>query len=158
MQTKSIYKEVIGKMFNRRNNGQSILEYAVLLGVVVAAVLIMQVFVKRGFQGNLKESADKMGEQFSAGGTTVLNKRAMEKDQVIVDATATDATVKSFLPSGIDAGDAVDTLAQDTYSVNQRTGGDMKMTTKSSTDSAKQEITRWSDYSEESADDLSAEY
>ncbi|MBI4982884.1 MAG: hypothetical protein HZC15_07140 [Candidatus Omnitrophica bacterium] len=145
-------------MFNRRNSGQSILEYAVLLGVVVAAVLIMQVFVKRGFQGNLKESADKMGEQFSAGGTTVLNKRVMAVDQTIVDATATDATVASFLPSGITPAEAVNTLQQDTYSVNQRTGGDMTMTTKSSTDSAKQEKTRWGDYADESAADLSGEY
>ncbi|MBI4707612.1 MAG: hypothetical protein HY761_06775 [Candidatus Omnitrophica bacterium] len=143
-------------MFNKRNRGQSILEYAVLLGVVVAAVLIMQVFVKRGFQGNLKESADKMGEQFSAGGTTVLNKRTMNSPQEIVDASATTGAIGDFLPEGIDA--SVNTLEKDTYSVNQRTGGEMTMATKSSTDSANQEKTRWSEYTAENAEDLSGEY
>lgn len=50
-------------------NGQSTLEYAVLIGVIVAGLVGMQVYIKRGFQGKLKESADSMGSQFSPGET-----------------------------------------------------------------------------------------
>lgn len=49
---------------------QSTLEYAVLIGVLVAALIAMQSYIKRGYQGKLKESADSMGQQFSPGHTT----------------------------------------------------------------------------------------
>ena len=49
---------------------QSTLEYAILIGVIVAGLIGMQVYLKRGWQGKLKESADSMGQQFSPGQTT----------------------------------------------------------------------------------------
>lgn len=49
---------------------QSTLEYAVLIGVLVAALVAMQTYLKRGYQGKLREGADQMGEQFSPGHTT----------------------------------------------------------------------------------------
>lgn len=52
------------------NKAQTTLEYAILIGVVVAGLIAMQVYLKRGFQGKLKESADSMGQQFSPGYTT----------------------------------------------------------------------------------------
>jgi len=59
-------------MFRRlsKERAQSTLEYAVLIGVIVAGLIAMQVYLKRGFQGKLKEGADSMGEQFSPGYTT----------------------------------------------------------------------------------------
>ncbi len=59
-------------MFRRlsRNRAQTTLEYAILIGVIVAGLIAMQVYLKRGFQGKLKESADSMGQQFSPGYTT----------------------------------------------------------------------------------------
>ena len=59
-------------MFNKfkRNKAQTTLEYAILIGVVVAGLIAMQVYLKRGYQGKLKESADSMGQQFSPGYTT----------------------------------------------------------------------------------------
>ena len=50
-------------MANRK--GQSTVEYAVLAAVVIGALVAMQVYVKRGAMGRLKESADQMGEQFN---------------------------------------------------------------------------------------------
>ena len=52
------------------NRAQTTLEYAILIGVVVAGLIAMQVYLKRGFQGKLKENADTMGTQFSPGYTT----------------------------------------------------------------------------------------
>ncbi len=49
-------------MFNRK--AQSTLEYALIIGVVVAGLLLMQHYVRRGFAGKLKSSSDDLGEQF----------------------------------------------------------------------------------------------
>jgi uncharacterized protein (UPF0333 family) len=57
-------------MFCARTRGQSTLEYVILIGFVVAAIIAMGVYMKRGVQGKLKESADQVGEQYSAGNTT----------------------------------------------------------------------------------------
>jgi cytoskeletal protein RodZ len=54
----------------RIRKGQSILEYAVLICVVLAALLVMQVYIKRTYQGRLKTDADSVGEQYSPGHTT----------------------------------------------------------------------------------------
>ncbi len=50
--------------------GQSTLEYAVLIAVVAAAAIGMQIYVKRGLQGRLRQSADQVGEQFTPVGYT----------------------------------------------------------------------------------------
>jgi len=128
----------------RRRSGQSVLEYTLLIAIVVAALLIMQVFVKRGFQGNLKESADKMGDQFSGGGTATEQKRTLTGDQVIRDEVATTGTINAFPTAGVSA--AVGTIDKGALSLNQRTGGQVASDTKSATDAATQEKTRWSEY------------
>ena len=58
-------------MFARlsKKRAQTTLEYAILIGVIVAGLIAMQVYLKRGFQGKLKEGADTMGQQFSPGHT-----------------------------------------------------------------------------------------
>ena len=48
-----------------KKKAQSTLEYAILIGVLVAALIAMQVYLKRGYQGKLREGADQMCEQFS---------------------------------------------------------------------------------------------
>ncbi|MHB8154815.1 MAG: hypothetical protein ACYDFR_02035 [Candidatus Omnitrophota bacterium] len=66
-------------MFNKfnRNKAQTTLEYAILIGVV---------YLKRGYQGKLKESADSMGQQFSPGYTTnqyTLTNSSTSKEEVL---------------------------------------------------------------------------
>jgi uncharacterized protein (UPF0333 family) len=58
----------VKKMFKRK--GQSTLEYAIIIAVVVGALLAMQHYVKRGYQGRLKSASDEMGEQFDPGAYT----------------------------------------------------------------------------------------
>jgi len=55
-------------MFSKR--AQSILEYSVLIAIIVAALIAMQVYIKRGIQGRLRSATDDIGEQFSPGYTT----------------------------------------------------------------------------------------
>jgi len=52
---------------SKKNKAQSTLEYAVLIAVVVGALVAIQVYFKRGVQGKLRDSADQIGEQYSAG-------------------------------------------------------------------------------------------
>lgn len=54
--------------FNIR--GQSTLEYAIIIAVVVGALLAMQIYMKRGLEGKLKDSSDNIGAQYSAGNVT----------------------------------------------------------------------------------------
>lgn len=54
----------------RKRKGQSTLEYAVIIAVVVAALIAMQAYFKRGVQGKIKQASDDIGEQFSPGRTT----------------------------------------------------------------------------------------
>jgi len=49
-------------MLNRK--GQSTLEYAIIVAVVIGGLLVMQHYIKRGYQGKLKSASDDMGEQF----------------------------------------------------------------------------------------------
>ena len=138
----------------RRNTGQSILEYAILLGVVIAALLIMQMFVKRSYQGGLKDSADKIGDQFSAGGTTIKQERVMTSDQNILEGVATTGKINTYKVGIADT--AADAVADGVYSYNQRTGGKSTMTTQQKTDAAMQEKTRASEFQTETVADFTS--
>ena len=50
--------------------GQSTVEYAVLIVVVIAALLAMSIFMKRGVMGKARESTDQIGDQFAPLTTT----------------------------------------------------------------------------------------
>ena len=59
------------KLFAKRK-GQSTLEYAILVVIIIGALLTIQTYVKRGVQGRLKSSSDDIGDQFSPGNTNAL--------------------------------------------------------------------------------------
>lgn len=44
---------------------QSLLEYVILILIIIAAILTMQNYVKRGLQGRFKSAADDIGDQYS---------------------------------------------------------------------------------------------
>ncbi len=47
-----------------KNRGQSVLEVAVLTVIVVAALIAVQIYIKRSFQGRYRDLADSVGEQY----------------------------------------------------------------------------------------------
>lgn len=55
--------------FFKNKRAQSTLEYAVLIIIVIGALLTIQVYIKRGVQGRLKQATDDIGTQFSPGNT-----------------------------------------------------------------------------------------
>ena len=54
--------------------GQSTLEYAILIIIIVGALLTVQNYIKRGIQGRLKSATDDIGEQFSPGNMNALKR------------------------------------------------------------------------------------
>jgi hypothetical protein len=56
----------------KRQKGQSTLEYAILIIIIIGALLSIQVYIKRGVQGRLKSATDDIGTQFSPGNTNVV--------------------------------------------------------------------------------------
>ena len=54
-------------MFKKIRNlkGQSTLEYAILIIIIIAALITLQAYIKRGVQGRLQSSTDTVGDQFS---------------------------------------------------------------------------------------------
>ncbi len=55
----------------KMSRGQSTLEYALIIAVVVGALLAMQIYMKRGMEGRMRKAADDIGKQFEADKTYV---------------------------------------------------------------------------------------
>lgn len=53
----------------KRNMAQSTLEYAVIVTVVIVSLLALQIYIKRAAEGKLRESSDRLGQQFEIGNT-----------------------------------------------------------------------------------------
>jgi Flp pilus assembly pilin Flp len=83
-------------MYLRR--GQSMVEYAVLLCIILAALLIMSVYIKRAYQGRLKQEADKLGPQYSPRHTHMLMETTRDLYSVSFTGGQTDDT---GLPVGL---------------------------------------------------------
>jgi uncharacterized protein (UPF0333 family) len=53
----------------KNNKGQTTLEYIILIVIIIAALLTIQGYLKRGIQGRLRSSADDIGEQYESTAT-----------------------------------------------------------------------------------------
>ena len=53
-----------------KRQGQTTAEYAVVIGVAIAAVVAMQVYVRRGLQAKMKGTADYFSTQGANGAAT----------------------------------------------------------------------------------------
>jgi uncharacterized protein (UPF0333 family) len=52
-----------------QRRGQSLLEYSILLVIIIAAFIVMQIYIKRGFQGRWKTTIDELGDQYDPNTT-----------------------------------------------------------------------------------------
>ncbi len=59
---------------NKTKKGQSTLEYAILIIIIIGSLLAIQVYIKRSVTGRLKSAADDIGDQYSVGNTNVVHK------------------------------------------------------------------------------------
>ena len=97
-----------------RKKGQTSIEYAVVLIIVIGVFLSMQSYVKRAFQGRWKAAVDDLGDQYDANAFTshmhyTLNTESTSTLSVVFDPQA-----------GVNG---YSTYRNDTsFSVEQRTG------------------------------------
>lgn len=49
----------------RKRKGQSVLEYIILVVIIIAALLTLQIYMKRGLQGRLASATDDIGDQYT---------------------------------------------------------------------------------------------
>jgi len=94
---------------NFRKRGQSTLEYAVVIAVVVGALIASQTYFKRGVQGKFKQASDDIGEQFSPGASTY--------DYTTKSTTKSTDKVEPIAASG--EGEATDSVSKNTTSIEQ---------------------------------------
>jgi hypothetical protein len=81
-------------MLRNLRKGQSTAEYAIVIGLVIAAAVAMQVYVKRGIQGKIRDAVDyadndddiSTGRQFEPDYQTTQNmvstRESQEKESI----------------------------------------------------------------------------
>lgn len=72
--------------------GQSTVEYLVLIGIAVAVLIIMGVYMQRGYQGHVRGLGDQVGSQYSPS-TAVLNNQEVKTIDSIVTSKSDTTTV-----------------------------------------------------------------
>lgn len=70
----------------KNKRGQSILEYVIIIVVVVGALIAINIYMKRGVEGKLRESTDQIGEQFDIADsqTDITRTRSGTSTQTVV--------------------------------------------------------------------------
>ncbi|MFH1397223.1 MAG: hypothetical protein ABIH27_01560 [Candidatus Omnitrophota bacterium] len=76
----------------RQRRGQSTLEYALVIAAVIAALIAINSYMKKGVEGRLKSSTDQIGKQFEANGTF--------SDSWSVNSTGTTTTTETRVAGG----------------------------------------------------------
>lgn len=87
-------------MFMGRKKGQSVLEYGILLALILAALLIMQFYVKRAYQGRLKAESDQIGEDHYAPRHTTISSRVVTNSNT-TSYTGVDTISGHSVPAGV---------------------------------------------------------
>lgn len=96
----------------RNPRGQTTMEYALLAAVLVAALIGMQMYLKRSMGGRLRSAADSLGEQYAPRHTTsnltttvsstTTTTSTLRKDQAVdgaqVDVMVTTTTIDAANP------------------------------------------------------------
>ncbi len=78
------------------NKGQSTIEYAIIIGLVVAGLTAMQVYIKRGIQATIRVAADELGNQEDAETNPQQGTPADSTDSEINTQTTGTKRVKLF--------------------------------------------------------------
>ncbi len=92
----------------RKKKGQSTLEYAILIIIILGALLSIQSYIKRGLQGRLQQATDDIGEQFSVGNqnysktvTTSSNTSEIGKQSGTVTSLLSDEVTTTNISSNV---------------------------------------------------------
>ncbi len=75
------------------------LEYAVIIAVITAGLIVMHLYLKRGIQGSLRNQSESLGEQYRPGYTTSVQQKdtainTTESSSLGLTMTQTEETTK----------------------------------------------------------------
>jgi len=118
----SAFSAITGQPANRPTGqlkkGQSILEMSLLLVIIVAALIAMQVYLKRGIQGRLRSNADNIGEQYDPS-TTVSDFSINHVSNTTTTTTSRDKVAGGFnrLLTQIDSKTHYDNTTRNGYEI-----------------------------------------
>ncbi len=96
--------------------GQHIVEYSILIALIISALVIMQVYIKRAYQGRLKQEAEEVGQQYSPRHTNAVTTTSIRSN-------STTCTGGNCFGQDIDSGMTV-TVGNTTTNVTKREGVD----------------------------------
>lgn len=96
-------------MMRKQQRGQSTAEYAIVLGVVIAALVGMQIYVKRGLNAKMKGVTDYMADN-----TTGLAGKQLEQYEPYYASSKHAVTQKTIADNSYEKGKAVRALTSDT--------------------------------------------
>lgn len=97
--------------------GQSMLEYAVILSCVIAALVGMQIYVKRGISGGLRNSADMIGKQYEPGIDEPIFGSRNGFTSSSINTTVTGDTFTKVVTTPFDSGRQRGSSVTETYTV-----------------------------------------
>lgn len=83
-------------MLHRYSRGQSTLEYTALIAVVVGAIIAINIYLKRGVEGNLRSSADDIGTQYDIEKGSYHQKTNLKSGEQEITHTSMGTTGDSF--------------------------------------------------------------
>ena len=93
------------KMRKKIVKAQASLEYAALIGVVVAAIILISTYMKRSVEGKLRSSADEVGDQYDvANGTYHYDSSMVDPQEVTYTAMGTESATDPDLGTLVDSG------------------------------------------------------
>ena len=119
-------KEGVNNMLKRLGKrAQTTAEYAILIALVVGAVMAMQIYVRRGLQGRVKEVVDHTGAGGSVGGAS-LNFSGNQYEPYYLSSTGS-------------------TNQASTDTENMRRGGSVVRTTNGATTAERNQVVGWRD-------------
>jgi uncharacterized protein (UPF0333 family) len=84
------------RIINRK--GQSTLEYAILIIIIIAALVSLQTYIKRGVQGRLKGATDDISDGFSIANGANYQKSVVSVSNTVENAVA--GTTSTIIASG----------------------------------------------------------
>jgi gas vesicle protein len=88
------------RLLNKKR-GQNTAEYAILIGVIVAAAIAMQIYVRRGMQARIRDAVDYSKNLQDESGTNVFNTSQYEPYYMDSDlTTASDSESSESMAAG----------------------------------------------------------
>lgn len=105
-----------------KKRGQSTLEYALIIAVVVSALIVINLYMKKGVLGRLKESTDQVGRQFdSEGNFSNAWQTASSSSSIITESrntTYSNTTSAGAMTTNITQGENITRADYETWGTN----------------------------------------